>query len=155
MTEDLITIFLVLVCSVVLFYLHSHDEFDYNPNNNKKNNKQKELDSLNNQLDELSERMVLNRDNKYDDLTKIEGIGPKIQEILYNKGIKTFEILSYTYISDLQRILDEAGNNFNMANPKNWPIQAKLAHEGKWKELEEYQEFLYKGINLELDAKIN
>ena len=54
----------------------------------------------------------------------------------------------------MQRILDEAGNSFNMANPKNWPIQAKLAHEGKWEELEEYQHNLYKGINLELDTKI-
>ncbi len=155
MYEDLITILLVVICAIALYFISKFDS-EYTENNHKDvENREEELELINQKLKNLNQKIVLHQNDKNDDLTKIEGIGPRIQELLYSRGIKTFETLAYTYISDLQKILDEAGNNFNMANPKNWPIQAKMAYEGRWQELENYQENLYKNINLELDSKLN
>jgi hypothetical protein len=72
---------------------------------------------------------------KKDDLTKIEGIGKKIAEILTVSGIASFEILSKTTSKKLRAILDEAGNKFKTHDPSTWPKQAKLASAGKWAEL--------------------
>jgi len=42
-------------------------------------------------------------------------------------------------------ILREAGDRFRMHDPSTWSEQAMLAHEGKWDELDEYQDFLNGG----------
>jgi len=89
---------------------------------------------------------VAGGEERLDDLTLIEGIGPKIKELLYSNNIKSFEKLSRTNTLYLQNMLDEAGNSFNMANPKTWPEQARLAHESRWEELDEYQNELYGGL---------
>lgn len=86
------------------------------------------------------------KEERVDDLTLIEGIGPKIKELLYKNNIKSFEKLSRTNELYLQNMLDEAGNSFNMANPKTWPEQARLAYESRWEELDEYQNELYGGL---------
>jgi len=86
------------------------------------------------------------KEERLDDLTLIEGIGPKIKELLYSNNIKSFEKLSRTNTLYLQNMLDEAGNSFNMANPKTWPEQARLAYESRWEELDEYQNELYGGL---------
>lgn len=79
---------------------------------------------------------------KPDDLTKIEGVGPKIAEILNNGGIKTFSALAASNSNDLKKLLDEAGPRFKMHDPGSWPRQSKLAADGKWKELEKLQDEL-------------
>ena len=79
---------------------------------------------------------------KSDDLKKIEGIGPKIEGILKDKGIMTFEDLANTEVEKLKEILAEAGNRYKMHDPTTWPEQAKLAAEGKWDELKELQDRL-------------
>ena len=76
---------------------------------------------------------------KKDDLTKIEGIGKKIAEILTASGIASFEILSKTTPKKLRAILDEAGKKFKTYDPATWPRQAKLATAGKWAELKKLQ----------------
>ena len=80
-----------------------------------------------------------------DDLKAIEGIGPKIEDLLKKAGINTWVLLSNQKAESIQGILDEAGDRFRLADPTTWPRQAKLAAEGKWKELEEYQDFLNGG----------
>lgn len=80
-----------------------------------------------------------------DDLKAIEGIGPKIEELLHNDGIKTWKQLSEAPISRLQKILDDAGKRFQLADPKTWAQQAGLAHEGRWDELEALQDSLNGG----------
>ena len=66
-------------------------------------------------------------DKPADDLTKIEGIGPKISEILSNEGIATFATLAATEESRLKEILEAAGSRFSLAEPETWPEQAELA----------------------------
>ena len=74
-----------------------------------------------------------------DDLTKIEGVGKKIAEILIASGIASFEILAKATPKKLRGILDGAGKKFKTHDPANWPKQAKLAAAGKWTELKKFQ----------------
>ena len=80
-----------------------------------------------------------------DDLTRIEGIGPKIQELLYAAKIHTFIQLSKTDVARLKGILDDAGERFQMHEPKTWPEQAQLAADGRWDELQKLQDLLRGG----------
>ena len=80
-----------------------------------------------------------------DNLQIIEGIGPKIEQLLKDAGFNTWAALSGCKVDALQKVLDDAGSRYRMHNPKSWPEQAKLADEGKWKELVQYQKFLDSG----------
>ncbi len=80
---------------------------------------------------------------KPDDLTRIEGIGPKTQEAFNAAGIRTFSALAATPAEKLQAILDEAG--LKLGNPGTWPEQAALAAKGDWTRLEELSENLKGG----------
>ncbi len=86
-------------------------------------------------------------DTKPDDLKKIEGIGPKIAEILNTNGIKTFSDLAATEADKIREMLKEAGGRFASHNPETWPAQAKLAADGKWDELKKWQDELDGGID--------
>jgi len=85
-------------------------------------------------------------DKKGDDLKKVEGIGPKIAEHFNNAGISTFEELANSEVSRLQEILTAAGPRYKMHNPGSWPKQARMAADGKWDELKEWQDVHDKGI---------
>jgi predicted flap endonuclease-1-like 5' DNA nuclease len=80
-----------------------------------------------------------------DDLEIIEGIGPKIAEVLNQLGIKTFKQLSEMTTAQIQSILDTAGQNFRMANPETWPDQADLAARNRWTTLKALQQVLIAG----------
>lgn len=81
--------------------------------------------------------------SKPDDLKTIEGIGPKISELLIEEGITSFAQLADTKIDKLNHILQEA--SLKMVDPSTWPEQAKLAAKGKKKELEALQDKLRAG----------
>jgi small subunit ribosomal protein S2 len=81
-----------------------------------------------------------------DDLTKVEGIGPKISEIFQTSGIQTFADLAGKSEDDLKEILAAAGARYASKNPASWPKQAKMAAEGKWDELKEWQDNAKGGI---------
>lgn len=82
---------------------------------------------------------------KADDLTKIEGIGPKIAELLKADGIDTFAKLAKTKAAKVQAILTAAGSRFQMHDATTWPAQAEFAAAGNWAELEKWQKELNKG----------
>lgn len=84
-----------------------------------------------------------------DDLTRIEGIGPKISAILQGAGIRTFSELERSKVETLQQILTDAGI-IGIADPATWPRQAKLAAAGKWQQLDELQEQLKGGRIVDL-----
>jgi len=75
-----------------------------------------------------------------DDLQVIEGIGPKIEKLLNEAGIYTWRQLSRTDVKMLRKILDDAGPRFRMHDPSSWPLQAAMAAEGRWDELQKWQE---------------
>ena len=80
-----------------------------------------------------------------DDLTRIEGIGPKISQLLADKRISTFRKLSNATVDRLRQILEQAGGNFRTHDPTTWPEQAKLAAKADWQKLERMQEKLMGG----------
>lgn len=80
-----------------------------------------------------------------DDLTKIEGIGPKVQSLLNDAGITTFSILANTTPERLNEVLDAAGSIYKAMEKKSWPTQAALAAAGKWDELQKLQDDLTGG----------
>jgi large subunit ribosomal protein L27 len=82
---------------------------------------------------------------KPDDLKIVEGIGPKIEQLLKEGGINTWDDLATAEIDRLREILDAAGSRYQIHDPSTWPAQAKFATEGKWDELKEYQDMLMGG----------
>lgn len=82
---------------------------------------------------------------KTDDLVLIEGIGPKIAELLIAAGITSFAQLADTKPAAIKTILDAAGKKFQMHEPATWPKQAALARDGKKAELAKLQEKLKAG----------
>jgi predicted flap endonuclease-1-like 5' DNA nuclease len=78
-----------------------------------------------------------------DDLTRIEGIGPKIASLLGENGITTFEQLGNADLTALRTILENARLQF--ADPTSWPEQAKLAAKADWEELAALQASLKGG----------
>lgn len=73
------------------------------------------------------------------DLKIVEGIGPKIEELLKANGVTNWHILAATPIPRLKEILTLGGERFQMHDPSSWPDQIALALEGRWDELTEYQ----------------
>ena len=67
-----------------------------------------------------------------DDLTKIEGIGPKIAQVLADAGITTFAGLANTSAERLRQILNAAGSRYRITDPTTWPEQAAHAAAGEW-----------------------
>ena len=76
---------------------------------------------------------------KKDDLKKIEGIGPKIAELLSKANISTFADLAAAKKKTLKGVLEAAGSRYKMHDPSTWASQAKLAAKGKWVKLEAMQ----------------
>ncbi len=84
-------------------------------------------------------------DVKPDDLKKIEGIGPKIAEIMVSNGVPTFEVMANTPAETLKEYLLAAGSRYQMHDPTTWPEQAALAAKGEWDELKVLQDNLKGG----------
>lgn len=80
-----------------------------------------------------------------DDFKKIEGIGPKIADLLHNAGISTYAHLANTSPEQIQDILDEAGPQYKLADPTSWPQQAQHAAAGEWEALKALQDKLIAG----------
>jgi predicted flap endonuclease-1-like 5' DNA nuclease len=78
-----------------------------------------------------------------DDLTRVEGIGPKVSDLLRSEGISTFTALAMTSPERLREILRREGLPF--MDPGTWPEQARLAAGGAWDRLEALQDGLRGG----------
>ena len=88
-----------------------------------------------------------------DDLTKIEGIGPKIAQLFAAEGIDSFAKLARASVPRLRKILAEAGPRYRLHDPNTWKNQAALAKDGKWKELRTLQDKLDGGRRPKRDSK--
>ena len=76
------------------------------------------------------------------DLKIVEGIGPKVEQLLKAAGINTWSDLAKVPLDRLKEVLADGGDAFRLADPSTWAKQAELAANGKWSELSAYQEFL-------------
>ena len=84
-------------------------------------------------------------DSAPDDLTVVEGIGPKIQMLLNQYSIYTYRQLAETDVERLKEILSTAGPQLAMHDPGTWPSQANLAANDQWDTLKSVQGFLKGG----------
>ncbi|HMO12643.1 MAG TPA: DNA-directed RNA polymerase subunit beta' [Pirellulaceae bacterium] len=99
-----------------------------------------EFDRLREWQDQLhGGRVTHGTGNIYEDLTKIEGIGPRIQQLLFSNGICTYQDLSNCSVHFIRGILESEGGSMAMHDPSTWPDQAKLAAVGEWEKLIEWQ----------------
>lgn len=82
-----------------------------------------------------------------DDLTRIEGVGPKVAEILSEQGIRSYTQLAKAQPATLHTILQAAGPHYQLAEvaADTWPEQARLAADGKWQDLLDLQDQLKGG----------
>jgi len=85
--------------------------------------------------------------NEADDLTKLEGIGPKVSKILNSAGIHSFADLAKANDKGVDKILDEAG--LHMMDSAGWIEQAKLAVKGDTEGLMKLQDELKGGRRAE------
>ena len=84
--------------------------------------------------------------SKADDLTKVEGIGPKAAEALVAAGVATFADLAKAKPDAIKTMLTDASSRLAHLEPGSWPKQAKMAADGKWEELKEWQDNTKGGI---------
>ena len=77
-----------------------------------------------------------------DDLTKIEGVGPRVCELLIAAGIPTFRKLSESSVDAIKAVLAAEGGMIASMDPTTWPDQAKMADAGEWEKLKAWQDEL-------------
>lgn len=83
-------------------------------------------------LDLAAATAVFGKKIKLDDLTVVEGIGPKISQLCSGIGITTWRQLADTDVAELQSMLDAAGSRYSVHKPGTWPQQSGLLAAGEW-----------------------
>lgn len=79
----------------------------------------------------------------HDDLTQIEGVGPKAQEALYDAGFRSFEDVAAASVDALKAVLEQA--DLKLLTPDTWPQQAELLAKGDSAALKDLQDRLEGG----------
>ncbi|MFN3852500.1 MAG: hypothetical protein ACK4NY_23925 [Spirosomataceae bacterium] len=87
----------------------------------------------------------ITKEIKKDDLKIVEGIGPKIEDLLNKAGIHTFAELAQIPAAEIKKILEAAGSRYHMHDPTTWAEQAAMARDNRWNELKHWQDELNKG----------
>jgi predicted flap endonuclease-1-like 5' DNA nuclease len=77
-----------------------------------------------------------------DNLQAIEGIGSKVDAVLKEAGIGTWEKLSMATPERLRAVLDTAGKQFKAIDPTSWPEQARLLVHREFSKLKQYKDYI-------------
>ncbi|MEL0643592.1 hypothetical protein V6251_04310 [Olleya sp. Ti.3.14] len=93
-------------------------------------------------FDATAAKTALGKKIKQDDLTVVEGIGPKIKELFHSHNITTWNALAGCTVQKCQEVLKSGGKRFEIHKPGTWPKQADLAAKGLWQELKDWQDQL-------------
>lgn len=83
-------------------------------------------------------------DDEPDELTRLEGIGPKISDALITAGIDTFAKVAAASEDDFRAALEAAEVNF-APSMESWAEQASYAAKGDWDGLQKLQDTLVSG----------
>ncbi|MGB3142533.1 MAG: 30S ribosomal protein S2 [Maribacter sp.] len=96
---------------------------------------------------EATQKAVANdTTSEADDLTKIEGVGPKAAEALVAAGMTSYADVAKGDAEKIKEILTESSSRMAHLDPTSWPKQAKMAAEGKWDELQAWQDSVKGGV---------
>ena len=93
-------------------------------------------------FDAAAAKAVFGKKIKHDDLTVVEGIGPKIKELFHNHDVNTWAGLADCSIEKCQEVLKSGGKRFEIHKPGTWPKQSKMAALGQWQKLRDWQDAL-------------
>jgi len=91
-------------------------------------------------FDATAAKAALRKNIKQDDLKLIEGIGPKIENLFHNHGVNTWLKLADLNVAQCREVLMTGGPRYRLHDPASWPMQARMAAEGKWKDLARWQD---------------
>ena len=94
---------------------------------------------------------------KSDQLQVVEGIGPKMEEVLKSQGISTWSDLAAKTPGELRTMLDSYGAKYKIIDPATWAEQAGLASAGNWDQLIARQKQLSAGtmeVSSATDSKV-
>ncbi len=81
-----------------------------------------------------------------DDLEIIEGIGPKMAQVLIDNGVTTFAQVAAASVDDLTAMLKASGGRFSLASLPTWAEQASLLRDGKMDEFKKLTDELVGGV---------
>ncbi|WP_419213746.1 30S ribosomal protein S2 [Maribacter sp. X9] len=96
---------------------------------------------------EATQKAVANDStSEADDLTKIEGVGPKAAEALVAAGMTSYADIAKGDPEKIKEILTESSSRMAHLDPTSWPKQAKMAADGKWDELQAWQDNVKGGV---------
>lgn len=84
-------------------------------------------------------------DNIPEDLKAVEGIGPKIEILLKESGIKGLKDLSSVPVENLREILAKGGARYKFNDPTSWPEQARSLMNGEHDKRRTYNKEVYDG----------
>ena len=90
--------------------------------------------------DPAAAKAALGKNIKHNDLKLIEGIGPKIENLFHNHGVNTWLKLADLNVAECREVLMTGGDRYRLHDPASWPMQARMAAEGKWKDLARWQD---------------
>jgi len=110
------------------------DKYGVKYNDDKRNGRIGKKDAHISKLDKQAEKLVIK-----DDLTRLEGIGPKIAQLLVTAGVNSYEKVSKADSDQLKDILAKGGSAYLSHDPGTWPEQAKLAAAKDWEKLDALQ----------------
>lgn len=79
-----------------------------------------------------------------DDLTRLEGIGPKMSQALVSAGLDTYAKVAAASEEDFRKAIEEAGMRV-APSIASWAKQARFAQDGDWDGLAAYQDTLVAG----------
>jgi Jacalin-like lectin domain/Helix-hairpin-helix domain len=79
------------------------------------------------------------------ELVRVEGIGPKIAELLIANNVLDLADLAAMSVERLSELLAAGGSRFSIADPTTWPEQAALGAAGDWEGLATLQKALSGG----------
>lgn len=141
--SNFLVISLLISIYVLWFFLGRFFPFYWDTSEDEKEEKM----PVNEPKREVDFKDIAGKENteKKDNLQLLEGIGPKVQELLYAHGIYSFWELAVCSIEKLEWILANGWDRFSLCNPSTWPYQAELAAAKNWWKLKEYQDFLLRG----------
>ena len=81
------------------------------------------------------------------DIRLIEGVGPAVKKVLEKEKMGSFAAIAKSTPEKLLEILlKHGGPRARRHKTDTWPLQASLAVEGKWDELEELKKQLIRGV---------
>nr|WP_262921312.1 helix-hairpin-helix domain-containing protein [Maribellus maritimus] len=58
-------------------------------------------------------------------MKKLEGVGPKLAEILAEGGFTNYASIASASVEDIQKVLEAAGSRYASKDPAPWIEQAK------------------------------